>query len=82
MVVSRSLPCATWRCLQDAYYPQHFFLRQLVTIVRMHSDAVVVAVIGAIVQGVAEKVAVGVVLQIADGFIFACNETDAVFAGI
>ena len=30
----------------------------------------------------AEKVAVGVVLQVADGFIFACNETDAVFAGI
>ena len=51
-------------------------------VVRVHRDAVVVAAVFAVVQGVAEEAAVGVVLQVADGFIFACNEADAVFPAV
>ena len=74
--------CPAWRCLQDAHRCQHFFLRQRVTVVRVHRDAVVVAMVFAVVQGVAEEAAVGVVLQVADGLAFACNETDAVFPAV
>ena len=49
---------------------------------RVHHDAVVVAAVFAVVQGVAEEAAVGVVLQVADGLAFACNETDAVFPAV
>ena len=49
------------------------------TVVRVQGDAVVVAVVGVVVQGVAEQAAVRVVLQVADTFALACNEADAVF---
>ena len=52
------------------------------TVVRVHRDAVVVAAIFAVVQGVAEEAAVGVVLQVADAFAFACDEADAVFPAV
>ena len=74
--------CPAWRCLQDAHRRQHFFLRQRVAVVRVHHDAVVVAAVFAVVQGVAEEAAVGIVLQVADGLAFACDEADAVFPAV
>ena len=82
MAASRSPFFAAWRCLQDAHCRQHFFLRQRVAVVRVHRDAVVVTAVFAVVQGVAEEAAVGVVLQVADGFAFACDEADAVFPAV